>query len=109
MTGDSSKFSFPMLIEGYNQFIKVLLAKVSDMLDSSNVVRLFHRQSFMLYGSRLHGCYYGEEFIRNFTLSQCLAMSCTDNSITLIKAFFDVYRIVYASTDCNLLSQFVVT
>ena len=32
------------------QFIKVLLVKLSDMLHSSNFVRLF-RQSFMLYGS----------------------------------------------------------
>ena len=35
--------------EGYNQFIKVLLIKVSDMLDSSNFIRLFHCQSFALY------------------------------------------------------------
>ena len=36
--------------EGYNQFVKVLLVKVSDMLNSSNFVRLFHHQSFALYG-----------------------------------------------------------
>ena len=33
------------------QFIKVLLIKLSDMLHSSNFVRLFHCQSFMLYGN----------------------------------------------------------
>ena len=31
-------------------FVKVLLVKLSDMLDSSNFVRLFHLQSFVLYG-----------------------------------------------------------
>ena len=42
--------SFPSnSYEGYNQFIKVLLIKLSDMLDSSNFVRLFHCQSFALY------------------------------------------------------------
>ena len=39
--------------EGYNQFVKVLLVKVSDMLDSSNFVRLFHRQSFALHGTQI--------------------------------------------------------
>ena len=33
-----------------NQFVKVLLVKLSDMLHLSNFVRLFHRQSFTLYG-----------------------------------------------------------
>ena len=32
----------------------VLLVKVSDMLDSSNFVRLFHCQSFALYGIKEH-------------------------------------------------------
>ena len=44
-------FQFFLSYEGYNQFVKVLLIKVSDMLDSSNFVRLFHRQSFALYDS----------------------------------------------------------
>ena len=46
--------SFPCNISpmkaSYNQFIKVLFVKLFDMLDSSNVVRLFHHQSFALYG-----------------------------------------------------------
>ena len=33
------------------QFVKVLLVKLTDMLHSSNFVRLFHHQSFTLYGS----------------------------------------------------------
>ena len=39
--------------ENLTQFIKVLLIKFSDMLDSSNYVSLFHRQSFVLYGNYL--------------------------------------------------------
>ena len=34
-----------------NSILKVLLVKLSDMLHSSNFVRLFHRQSFTLYDS----------------------------------------------------------
>ena len=37
--------------ENLTQFIKVLLMKLSDMLDSSNFVRLFHHQSFVLYAT----------------------------------------------------------
>ena len=36
------------------QFVKVLLVKLSDMLDLSNFIKLFHRQSFALYGSSMH-------------------------------------------------------
>ena len=36
--------------ENLTQFIKVLLVKVSEILDSSKFVRLFHCQSFALYG-----------------------------------------------------------
>ena len=36
--------------ENLAQFVKVLLVKLSNMLHSSNFVRLFHRQSFALYG-----------------------------------------------------------
>ena len=36
--------------QNVTQFVKVLLVKLSDMLHTSNFVRLFHRQSFMLYG-----------------------------------------------------------
>ena len=35
--------------ENLIQFVKVLLVKLSDMLDSSNFVRFFHCQSFALY------------------------------------------------------------
>ena len=34
------------------QFVEVLLVKLSDILHLSNFVRLFHRQSFALYGIR---------------------------------------------------------
>ena len=40
------------LNENQTQFVKVLLVKLSDMLDLSNFVRLFHRQSFALYGNK---------------------------------------------------------
>ena len=36
--------------EGYNKFVKVLCVKLSNMFDSSNFVRLFYHQSFVLYG-----------------------------------------------------------
>ena len=39
--------------ENPTEFVKALLVKLSDMLDSSNFIRLFHRQSFALYGIRL--------------------------------------------------------
>ena len=42
-------FIFSNANENVTQFIKVLLVKLSDMLDSSNFIRLFHRQSFALY------------------------------------------------------------
>ena len=49
--------------QNLTQFVKVLLVKLSEMLDSSIFVKLFHRQSSALYGimrSRLftyHTCY----------------------------------------------------
>ena len=36
--------------QNLTQFVKVLLVKLSEMLHSSNFIRLFHRQSFTLYG-----------------------------------------------------------
>ena len=36
--------------ENTTEFVKVLLVKFSDMLDSSNFIRLFHCQSSALYG-----------------------------------------------------------
>ena len=36
--------------ENQTQFVKDLLIKLSDMLDSSNFITLFHHQSFALYG-----------------------------------------------------------
>ena len=60
---DSSKFSLPIFPvntfayqASYNQFIKV-----SGMLDLSNFVRLFHRQSFVLYGTLLDSHYIVKE------------------------------------------------
>ena len=38
--------------EGYNQFVKVLLVKLPDLLDSSNFIRLLYCQSFALYGKK---------------------------------------------------------
>ena len=57
MASNLSKFSLPIFslpifslsYKGYNQFVKVLLVKLSDMLDLSNFVRLFHCQNFALY------------------------------------------------------------
>ena len=42
---------FTSASKNLTQFVKVLIIKLSDMLYSSNFVRLFHRQSFTLYGS----------------------------------------------------------
>ena len=47
----SSTVIFIGVNENLTQFVKVLLIKVSEILDSSKFVRLFHRQSFALYGS----------------------------------------------------------
>ena len=48
---DSTIIYFTGTNENLTQFIKVLLVKLSDMLDLSIFVRLFHRQSFVQYGS----------------------------------------------------------
>ena len=42
---------FTSASKNLTQFVKVLLVKLSDMLHSSNFVRLFHHQSFTLYGT----------------------------------------------------------
>ena len=39
--------------QNLTQFVKVLLIKLSDMLHSLNFLRLFHRQSFTLYGTNI--------------------------------------------------------
>ena len=44
---------FTSTSKNLTQFVKVLLVKLSDMLHSSNFVRLFHRQSFALYGNNI--------------------------------------------------------
>ena len=41
---------FTSASKNLTHFVKVLLVKLSEMLHSSNFVRLFHRQSFALYG-----------------------------------------------------------
>ena len=38
--------------ENLTQFVKALLIKISEIFDLSKFVRLFHRQSFALYGIR---------------------------------------------------------
>ena len=48
---DKSTTIFTRANENLTQFVKVLLVKVSEILDSSKFVKLFHRQSFALYGS----------------------------------------------------------
>ena len=50
---DNSTINFTGMNKNLTQFIKVLLVKVSEILDSSKFVRLFHRQSFALYGISL--------------------------------------------------------
>ena len=40
---------FTSASKNLTQFVQVLLVKLSDMLHSSNFVRLFHRQNFTLY------------------------------------------------------------
>ena len=40
--------------QSLTHLVKVLLVKLSDILHSSNFVRLFHRQSFELYGMGIH-------------------------------------------------------
>ena len=44
---------FTSTSKNLTQFVKILLVKLSEMLHSSNFVRLFHRQSFALYGNRV--------------------------------------------------------
>ena len=46
-------FIFSSANKNVTQFIKVLLVKLSDMLDSPNFVKLFHCQSFALYGNSM--------------------------------------------------------
>ena len=46
-------FIFSNANKNVTQFIKVLLVKLSDMLDSSNFARLFHCQSFALYDNSM--------------------------------------------------------
>ena len=46
---------FTTASKNLTQFVKVLLVKLSEMLHSSNFVRLFHRQRFSLYGKLLAG------------------------------------------------------
>ena len=48
---DNSTIIFTGANENLTQFVKVLLVKISEILDSSKFVRLFYRQSFALYGS----------------------------------------------------------
>ena len=48
---DNSTIIFTGANENLTQFIKVLLVKVSKILDSSKFIRLFHCQSFALYGT----------------------------------------------------------
>ena len=50
-TRDKSTTIFTGANENLTQFVKVLLVKVSEILDSSKFVKLFHRQSFALYSS----------------------------------------------------------
>ena len=47
---DNSTIIFTGANENLTQFAKVLLVKVSEILNLSKFVRLFHRQSFALYG-----------------------------------------------------------
>ena len=44
---------FTSASKNLTQFVKVLLVKLAEMLHSSNFVRLFHRQSFVLYGTQI--------------------------------------------------------
>ena len=46
-------FIFSGTNKNSTQFVKVLLVKHSNMLDSSSFVRLFHLQRFALYGTRI--------------------------------------------------------
>ena len=48
---DNSTIIFTSTNENLTQFVTVLLVKVSEILDLSKFVRLFHRQSFALYGT----------------------------------------------------------
>ena len=62
---DNSAIIHFYLNENQTQFVKVLLVKLSDMLNLSNFVRLFHRQSFALYGNK----FIPDEIDKDATLS----------------------------------------
>ena len=62
---------FTSASKNVTQFVKVLLVKLSEMLHSSNFIRLFHRQSFALYGSnaRTYVCTYTYTYVHTYTHS----------------------------------------
>ena len=54
---DNSTIIFTGVNENLTQFVKVLLVKVSEILDLSKFVRLFHHQSFVLYSTFIYYMY----------------------------------------------------
>ena len=53
---DNSTIIFTSANENLTQFVEVLLIKVSEVLDTSKFVKLFHHQSFALYGMHYTVC-----------------------------------------------------
>ena len=97
--------------QNLTQFVKVLLVKLSVMTHSSNFVRLFHRQSFTLYGS-YNGIFWG--VLQNLNLLQrsttctaelshfqiciyniCLCSRCSSVAVTSTLPVFKWNRRVY--------------
>ena len=54
---DNSIIIFTGANKNLTQFVKVLLVKVSEILDLSKFVRLFHHQSFVLYSTFVYYMY----------------------------------------------------
>ena len=71
---------FTSASKNLTQFVKVLLVKLSDMLHSSNFLRLFHRQSFTLCGM-----YTARIYVHCIAIP---AISKDDEMITLV--YFDL-------------------
>ena len=74
----STKNNFTGVNKNLTQFIKVLLVKLSDKLDSSNFARLFHCQSFALYGVHVivkRGWIQIKATVNSSNFSLCIAMN----------------------------------
>ena len=80
---DNSTIIFTSTNENLTQLVKVLFVKVSEILDLSKFVRLFHRQSFALYGT---GTKSMNASCHNTAIHHCLKVLETLAYISLLAA-----------------------